>query len=171
MRALAIDPGPEKSAIVLYDAELRTVMHHEIQDNATLLGRYERYWWADNEVTHCAIEMIASYGMAVGAEVFETCVWIGRFVERAESLGLVVTRLVRRDVKMHLCGVNNAKDANIRAALIDKFGPSREKAIGKKKTPGPLYGIHDDEWAALAVAVTFVETIVFKRREARKDAA
>jgi hypothetical protein len=47
-----------------------------------------------------------------------------------------------------------AKDANIRQALIDIYG-GNDKAIGNKKTPGPLYGIKGDLWAALAVAVTF----------------
>jgi hypothetical protein len=93
----------------------------------------------------CACEMIASYGMAVGKEVFETCVWIGRFVEIAyEPVQLVY----RRDVKLHLCHSPRAKDANVRQALIDRLGPQ-----GTKKNPGPTYGMKSHLWAALAVAV------------------
>jgi hypothetical protein len=89
--------------------------------------------------------MIASYGMAVGKEVFETCVWIGRFVEVAR----VEPRLVyRRDAKLHLCHSPRAKDANVRQALIDRLGPQ-----GTKKNPGPTYGMRSHLWAALAVAV------------------
>jgi len=95
-----------------------------------------------------AIEMIASYGMAVGREVFETCVWIGRFIEAWHSPDDV--RLIyRKDVKMYLCGTPRAKDANIRQALIDLLGPQ-----GTKKQPGPTYGVKSHAWAALAVAVT-----------------
>jgi hypothetical protein len=94
-----------------------------------------------------AIEMIASYGMAVGADVFQTCVEIGRFVEVA---GEHVSLVFRRDVKMHLCGSARAKDANIRQALLDRLGP-----VGTKKAPGPLYGVKSHIWAALAVAVTY----------------
>jgi hypothetical protein len=45
----------------------------------------------------------------------------------------------------------------VRASLIDRFGPYKEKAIGKKATPGPLFGIHADEWSALAIAVTWYD--------------
>jgi hypothetical protein len=105
--------------------------------------------------------MIASYGMPVGAEVFETCVWIGRFAERwqhAYGYEHVPPRMVyRREVKLHLCGSSKAKDPNVRQALIDKWG-GKDKAIGKKASPGPLYGLTGDCWAALAVAVTAAET-------------
>lgn len=100
---------------------------------------------------HLAIEMIASYGMAVGSEVFDTCIWIGRFIQAWNG---PYTQVFRKDVKMHLCGQTKAKDANVRQALIDRFGPGKDKAIGTKKNPGPLYGISGDIWAALAVAVT-----------------
>ncbi len=61
----------------------------------------------------------------------------------------------RREVKLHLCGTARAKDNNIRAALLDRFGGSRSVAVGTAKHPGPLYGIRSHEWAALALAVTF----------------
>jgi len=99
-----------------------------------------------------AIEMIASYGMAVGKEVFETCVWIGRFWQVWP--GVSVTRIYRKDVKLHLCGTLKAKDTNIRQALIDKIGPQ-----GTKNAPGPTYGVKSHVWPALAVAVTFDETV------------
>lgn len=102
-----------------------------------------------------AIEMIASYGMAVGKEVFETCLWIGRFVQAA---GPERVRLVyRKDVKLHLCGTPRAKDPNVRQALIDRWGGKAE-AIGNIKKPGPLYAVKSHAWAALGVAVTALET-------------
>ncbi len=159
MRILAIDPGSERSAFLLYDCETSGVIEHDISANDDLVYELsEHEEWADLLV----VEMIASYGMPVGAEVFDTCVWIGRFVQawrlRINSDRSPWARVYRKDVKMHLCGSMRAKDPNIRQALIDRFG-GKEKAIGKKANPGPLYGIKKDLWQALAVAVTFADTL------------
>ena len=40
--------------------------------------------------------MIASYGMPVGKEVFDTCVWIGKF---AEASGMKESYIYRKDEK------------------------------------------------------------------------
>ena len=140
---VAIDPGTKESGVVLFDGE--RVLEAGVFANYRVLDILR-------ESSHpLAIEMIASYGMAVGREVFETCVWIGRFIEASKAPGDV--RLIyRKDVKMHLCGTPRAKDPNIRQALIDKLGPQ-----GTKKEPGPTYGVKSHAWAALAVAVTAKE--------------
>ena len=104
---------------------------------------------------HLALEMIACYGMAVGKETFDTCLWIGRFIQAWG--GKDFTLIYRKDVKLHLCQSMRAKDANVRQALLDKFG-GKEKAIGCKAQPGPLYGISSHLWAALAVLITYQET-------------
>lgn len=147
---LAIDPGTTESAWVLFeDGKIRHGGKLPNADMAAVIGQV----FAGNRPS-VAIEMIASYGMAVGREVFETCLWAGRFVERALVKGAGEVRLVyRAEVKSHLCHSQKAKDGNIRQALIDKLGPR-----GTKKNPGPTYGISGDVWAALAVAVTACET-------------
>lgn len=157
MKLLAIDPGNEKSAWVLYDTENRVPEKFSITQNDDLISALADY--RNHHANHLVIEMVASYGMAVGREVFETVFWIGRFYESFDS-GVLPrkSRLYRRDVKMHLCGCNNAKDSNIRQALIDRYGPGKDKAIGTKKSPGPLYGVSKDVWAALALAVTWSDT-------------
>ncbi|MCJ7423076.1 hypothetical protein MUP01_02255 [Candidatus Bathyarchaeota archaeon] len=94
-----------------------------------------------------AIEMVACYGMAVGHEVFETAVMVGRIYQRL--LPLSPRLIYRKDVKMALCHNMRAKDTNIRAAIIDIFGGSAETKKG-----GKLHGIHGDLWAALGVALT-----------------
>lgn len=146
---LAIDPGNEFSAYVLYDG---TVKEWAKVDNHFLLADLRRL------MTGCdgwVIERIASYGMPVGREVFETCFWTGRFIERMWWLGDDEPALLERaKVKMHLCQSMRAKDGNVRQALIDKLGPQ-----GTKKNPGPTYGLAGDGWAALGVAVTAAETI------------
>jgi hypothetical protein len=145
MRILAIDPGTTHSAYVIWDNKAQKILSFDIQENSKLLSTLilEEFDWL-------AIEMIASYGMAVGASVFETCVWTGRFIQEALYTCLRHTKLYRKDIKMHLCGNTRAKDGNVKQALIDRLG-----APGKKKTPGPTYGLKKDLWQALAVAVTF----------------
>jgi hypothetical protein len=147
VRILAIDPGTSQSAIVGYDSR-GEVLDKGIQENEKVL---EAVAHLHSLYELLVVEMVASYGMPVGADVFETVFWVGRFCERWQGEW---TRILRRDVKLHLCASARAKDANVRQALIDRFGPGREKAIGTKRAKGPLYGVVRDEWAALAVAVT-----------------
>jgi hypothetical protein len=146
MTLLALDPGPELTAWVELVDDRPTRFAHEA--NAVVLARLAA--WPSS--VPLVIEMIASYGMPVGAEVFETCVWIGRFMQSAGPRS--TTRLKRVEIKDHLCHSVRANDAAIRQALIDRYGPGKALAIGNKASPGPLYGVHGDVWAALAVAVT-----------------
>lgn len=147
MIVLAIDPGPEQSAFVRYENGRIDSFGMWPNDKIQSCKRAKYY----PHGAHLVVEMIASYGMPVGAEVFSTCVWIGRFVQAWDS---AFTLLPRREVKLHLCGQARAKDGNVRQALIDRYG-GKDKAIGKKALPGPLYGIKADCWQALAVAVTW----------------
>jgi hypothetical protein len=143
---IGIDPGTDKSAYAMFDG--REIVQHGIWDNEHLLGH--PLWSHEN--IFC--EMIASYGMAVGASVFQTCVFIGRCVQVAKSCGGDVELVFRKDIKLHLCNSPRAKDANVRQALIDRVGPQ-----GTKKNQGPTYGVKSHEWAALAVAVYGWDTI------------
>ena len=100
--------------------------------------------------------MIASYGMPVGEETFNTCVWIGRFVQAAMPIEADLIPLL--DVKMALCHDSRAKDANIRRAILDLYpatGCGKTPQVGTKKKPGPLYGVKSHSWAALAVGQTW----------------
>jgi hypothetical protein len=137
---LAIDSGTDQSAFVQYDERKKQIMDHGILPNPEmrqiLIGR---------EYDLVSLEMIASYGMPVGATTFKTCVWIGRFIELART---PIRLVYRKDIKMYLCGSMRAKDGNVRQALIDLLGTQ-----GTKKDKGPTYGISSHSWAALAVAV------------------
>ena len=143
---LAIDPGNEKSAYVMMDGKLRP-LYSGIADNGDVLTIIE-----ETGCTHMAIEMVASYGMAVGATVFETVFWIGRFYEQARANDHIVyiEKVYRKDVKMNLCQSMRAKDSSVRQALIDRFG-----VVGVKKNPGWFYGFKKDIWSAYAVGVTY----------------
>ena len=114
MTLIAVDPGPTQSAwVLLEDAELVGWAKQPNEDVLAMLAGYR------NGSDILVIERIASYGMAVGAEVFETVYWSGRF---AQAFGGWVERLPRLAVKMHLCHNSRAKDTNIRQVLIDRYG-------------------------------------------------
>ncbi len=144
---LAIDPGPTQSAYVVM--EYGAMLGFDIVQNDDLLACLRREQF---DVEHLAIEGIQSYGMAVGKETFDTCIFIGRCIEAAN---MPSTLVYRSQVKLHLCQNARAKDTNIRQALLDRFGPTKERAVGTKQNRGPLYGIKSHCWSALAVAVTW----------------
>jgi hypothetical protein len=150
---LAIDPGPTFSTAILYSRSQRRVLSiwgNEPNDAILELASHEL---EAGPVPLC-IEWIESMGMQVGAEVFDTCRWVGRFQQAYPG---PVHLLRRSTIKLHLCGSRRAKDPDVRQALLDKFGPGRELAIGVKAKPGPLYGVSQHAWSALAVAVTFAQ--------------
>lgn len=161
---LAIDPGPEMSAsALLIDGVLEDFSYLA---NEAMLDVLENVACRYHRPT-LVIEQVKAMGMSVGAEVFETVFWSGRFAQYWQvSAGtggpLKWDRIGRMDVKMHLCNSSRAKDKNVRQALVDRFSNGRgEKAAkGTKKEPGPLYGVSGDVWAALAVAVTYWDTKV-----------
>jgi hypothetical protein len=144
MLTIAIDPGPEESAYVVLDASVPILFGKH--PNAVVMSKLLLEAHLHDSLV---IEQIASFGMPVGAEVFETVFWSGRF---AQAWGREFHRIKRHEVKMHLCQNTRAKDGNIRQALIDRFGG---KAATKKG--GCLYGVSGDVWAALAVGVTFCD--------------
>lgn len=149
MKILAIDPGPVESGYALIRSGSGKPIEVGKVPNQILLQRV-----AHGDYDRLVIEMIASYGMSVGQEVFDTCVWIGRYVERTMDQLLAPELVYRRDVKLHHCGDARAKDANISQALIDRFAlgqPNRGK--GTKANPGWFYGFRADIWQAYALAV------------------
>jgi hypothetical protein len=154
----AIDPGPERSALVVWEPCASQIVSTLTAPNDVILDQLAKR--VRSRVDHLVIEQIAAMGMAVGADVFETVFWSGRFAQAWTGYNFAMPwdRVKRHEVKMHLCRSMRAKDPNIRQAIIDRFGPGKERAIGSKARPGPLYGIHGDEWSALAVALTWADT-------------
>lgn len=162
-RILAIDPGNTHSGWALIDTTDCAPLDFDKSPNDELLARlYLHGSGIDNtDWDHIAIEMVASYGMAVGATVFDTCVWIGRFAEALRRPCLPPANLVlRRDVKLHHCGQTKAKDSNIRQALVDRFAPGQPNhGKGTKADPGWFHGFHADVWQAYALAVLAADRI------------
>lgn len=174
---VGIDPGPEFTAYAIFDGQ--TVIKSEIRKNAEFMLELSRI--LEQKPTLVGIEKIASYGMAVGEEVFETCVFTGRILEfidqwneRDYDAGEAIKyeRFKRKEIVQHICRSTRANDANVRAALIDRVGPPTIKKLtprfGKKgqelkpvlaSVPGPTFGVTKDQWAALAVAVLAWDTV------------
>lgn len=166
----AIDPGNEYSAYVLTDDDLKVIEKGKVKNEELLEIIYAKFYMNVKEsyvtpsIDHVAIEMVASYGMAVGKTVFDTCVWIGRFYQAITEQAVVEpTFIYRKDEKMCLCGQTKAKDSNIRQALIDRFAQHDFKSgKGTKNNPDFFYGFKADIWAAMAVAVTYHDNYLDK---------
>jgi hypothetical protein len=173
MRILAIDPGTTESGYVILDGG-------NIEDKGILQNEIIRDLIKTASHDLLTIEMIASYGKPVGKEIFQTCLWIGRFMECTKSK----TKLIeRKDIKLFLCRSSTVKDPHVRQALVDFYGGDSVALAGKRckckngmtKTvvpkpcpkcsasgwlikPGPLYYVISHEWSALALAVTAAHT-------------
>jgi len=159
----AIDPGNEYSAYVLTDDELKVIEKGKVTNDELLEIIYKHFHLKRegdklvSNIDYVAIEMVASYGMAVGKTVFETCVWVGRFYQAIyEQANINPIFIYRKDEKICICGSLKATDSNIRRALIDRFAKHDFKnGKGTKNNPDWFYGFKADIWAAYAVAITY----------------
>lgn len=161
-RILAIDPGNVESGWCVIDADTRKPLIFAKSENAELLRMMSAGTWGRYDTV---VEMVASYGMAVGADVFETCVWIGRFLETdRRRCGRIPQLIKRQPVKVHHCHSAKAKDSNIRQALVDRFAPGQPNhGKGTKADPGWFHGFRADIWQAYALAVYAADTKEEKR--------
>lgn len=142
---IGIDPGTKQSAYVEWDGTF--VLNAAIVPNTKLLT----YLRAIDPHACVVFENIEPYGMVVGRETLETCVWIGRLFQRARDVvgGTQVSRLPRRAVKKHLR--IKGGDKAVRSALIQRLGDERH--------PEDWYGkLKSHQWSALAIAVTWWDT-------------
>ena len=155
-RIVAIDPGSTESGVVVFDP----VSSEPVVYAAKVLNATLRHWLYTRDITDVCVlagphvvacEFPVARGMPASNDLFLTVEWAGRFREAWVGAW---EKVDRKDVKIAMCGVGNAKDSNIRAAIIDRFG-GKAKAIGTKRAPGPLYGVKADAWSALAVALTY----------------
>ena len=151
MKILAIDPGTIESGWVKYDTNKKEIFGHAKECNSNILSVIR-----GTSADVLAIEMVKCYGMPMGDTTIDTVVWIGRFIQVASGK-MKIVRIPRKTVCGHICNSAKAKDSHIRQALIDRFGGTKEKAIGVKSSPGPLYKMCEDARSALAVAITYAE--------------
>lgn len=159
MRVLAIDPGTTHSAYVIIGEGCEPIKFGKFPNEHLRVALAQGFNPLLEPGTRVVIEMVASYGMAVGKEVFDTCVWVGRFQERCWRAGYDAELVYRSAVKMHHCHTNRAKDGNIIQALVDRFAsgePNRGK--GTKAQPGWFHGFAADVWQAYALAVYAADT-------------
>lgn len=162
MTIIAIDPGTESSGYVkvtINENGQFELLEKGIVDNEELVKKLREE--SKNEIdTKLLIEGIASYGMPVGETTFETCFWIGQFMETFKRTGKTVELLYKKtDINTTICLTSNVKDTNVRTAVIDMFprtGGGKTPAIGTKKQPGPLHGVIGHMWSALAVSITYL---------------
>ena len=154
---LAIDPGNTESGWCVIDADTRRPIEFGKWSNHDLIrgirdGLFEQ---CDGAV----IEQIGHYGtgMPAGRTVFDTCVWIGRFVEAIRLTADAPPEpslTLRPTVKAHHCGSAKAKDGNVAQALADRFAPGQpNRGKGTKAAPGWFHGFAADVWQAYALAV------------------
>jgi hypothetical protein len=158
LKVFAIDPGNQQSAYCIVDSEtLKPLEFAKVPNNELYKLIRERKF---DESDRAAIEMIASYGQRVGKEVFDTCVWVGRYYETLGRKLLTPPKLIyRMEEKMHICHAADANDSSIRRALIERFATHDLRGgKGTKENRDFFYGFKADCWAAYAVALVFAET-------------
>lgn len=160
---LAIDPGPEISTYLVWDGkqilEKATVPNLKLMDLLDFDNNYHRFK-SELDINFQAIEMVESWGMPMGNDTIETAYWVGIF---GRTMGLTLfRRFSSSEIRLFLCGTKKAKPSNLKTAIINRVDPMRrfgKYGKGTIKNPGPLFGVSDHDWAALALAVTYWEIV------------
>ncbi len=157
-RILAIDPGAKASTWLHYDSNPPEVLSFALTEpNSAVLRTLAE--WSPVAGTPLVLETMCCMGQRVGRDTFQTAIWIGRFEQVWHGRGGVFHEVERPDIKRKLCHDRRGTPTMVRHALSHYFGhDTPREAKGTVKKPGPLFGVKEHIWSALAVAVFFAET-------------
>lgn len=145
MRVLGLDPGTTQTGLALFDPVAGTIQGLH-QDNEQVLQFLQMMAPLPDQLL--ILEGIKSYGRAVGQSVFQTCCWLGRFMETWDRPGGLWACYYQEQAKLWLTKSLKSKPSEINRSLQDRWG-----AKGTKKQPGRLYGFKGDHcFSALAIA-------------------
>ena len=178
MRILAIDPGMALSAYVAMTDEYGIISKAKCKNQDVLCLINE------GAFTDVVIECMEPRTLnikkpgdgkqlppqRIGDETYETCYWIGRFMEAAIRRGMDVHRVYRSEERRRIIPskrnglpplappVPKSPDAQIRRALIARFARhDRINGKGNAKQRDVFYGFSADVWNAFAVGVVFLD--------------
>ena len=176
---LAIDPGTRESAYVGMRRDYSIIAAAKVPNQKIIelimLGGYE------DLVIECmeARTLNVKAGkngknpppQRIGDETYETCYWIGRFMECAYRKNMNVYRVKRTEERKRLIPTKANKlppfpdpapkgaDAQIRASLIRRFAKfDKVNGKGKKACRDVFYGFKKDMWNAFAVGTVYLDT-------------
>ena len=176
MRLLAIDPGTARSAYVGMTDKYEILAKAKV-DNAKvleliMLGGY------DALVIECMEPRTLNTGkkqappQRIGDETYETCIWIGRFMEAAIRRGMDIHRVYRSEERRQIIPSKRnglppleppapkSPDAQIRKALIARFARfDKVNGRGRANSRDTFYGFAADMWNAFAVGVVYLDGI------------
>ena len=159
MIVIGVDPGDKKSALVMLqkrEGKNWTIGIKDIMPNTLLKKMVQAaLQLSPGNEKYVVIEKIVNYNQKVGASIFDTVEWVGRFKEcfELEPDCTEVVSMPRRAAVGHLCEFGKSgSDKYVKQALIKRFGDP-----GTKAKPGVLYDFSSHTWAALAIAVTYID--------------
>jgi len=162
---LGIDPGPETHGAVVYDTDARRVLWSaKAIESIDLETKVNTLHGAGLRPFRIVIERPAAMGVigvGMAGHMLNTAWVAGRLAGvRGEVHAIKIETMTRREVLRHL-GVLSGKgssDSRVRAACIaDHETPGGPPAVGRKASPGPLYGVSSHAWQALGLVLAWLE--------------
>jgi len=165
MNILGVDPGPDKTAFVLYDFNMEDYKRSRVTDwSNDCLNKDLFYHFSKLEIDQVGCESIVCYGKAVGRTTFETAYMVGRVQQWADERSIPNGIVSNPEIRLQLCRTTRAGASESRRAILDRFprtGGGKTPEIGTKGQQGPLYGMAGNHmWSAFAVAVYYSDKIM-----------
>jgi len=122
---LSIDPGSDYSGIVFFNVVDDRLLKSCKIDNESVQRIIDVN---RTKISLVVIEMLSSYGI-VGASVFETAIWIGKYIRHLETIGLPWILIKRSIVRGYWEPKNDKLEQLIRDGIITKWPKTTDNKI------------------------------------------
>lgn len=156
---MGIDPGPKTHGVVVYEASARRVLwsHKAATTEAISEALIDH---APDDVVIERPAAMGTIGPGIVGHMLDTAWAAGELAQMVRADAIDVHTMTRREVLRHLgvlSGTGSADSRVRRACIADHETPGGPPAVGRKATPGPLYGVSSHAWQALGAVLAWLE--------------